>query len=520
MLPTPLLPTHPRFQLFFAKVAPSATADDVRRLFAPFGDVESINLFRAWATARSSKGCGLITMATPDGAHAARDALNDVHVWEGADAPMAIEWCCPSKLGAKAATTAANKAAAAAERAAAAAERSAGRRRGARASASFHGFSGAGGSFGATNESPSSITAPTAAGAGASGMSHSVSSSSPSCLPDPSAAGGELYGGGANSGSGSGAPQPPIVAAQKSVRGLAAARQLPPWLQAAVSAASNALSSAAPQRLVPASAPAAVAAPQGSEPAAAAGTLRVSAPMAAGAGAVVGSGSASRLPFLLATRDAPEGADASVGALLTDPQQQASGAAQGQAALLQSAPGGASSNALNNGALGGLHYSPLSSLIGSGGPTSQGLVAAGATGPYGSDGSFPGGAIRISHGGDGSFPAGAIRLINGAYATLGAPIQLGGVRLASGGLGGGQGGPGPGLVQQVLQPGADTQAQPSQLMAAPWGVSAVTLVAAGEGVAQGVGMEGDVLGGLRGARGSPLGAEIGLQPALPSQVGA
>ncbi|KIZ01045.1 RNA-binding protein [Monoraphidium neglectum] len=107
--------------LFFAKVAPSAAPEEVRRAFEAFGPVEEVNLFRAWATARSSKGCGLITMATPAGAAAAREALNGKHVWEGADAPMVLEWMAPEKLGAKRDGAAASKAAAAAERAAAAA---------------------------------------------------------------------------------------------------------------------------------------------------------------------------------------------------------------------------------------------------------------------------------------------------------------------------------------------------------------------------------------------------------------
>ncbi|KAI8464618.1 MAG: hypothetical protein J3K34DRAFT_526052 [Monoraphidium minutum] len=140
--------------LFFAKVAPSASCGEVSAVFEPYGQVAEVNLFRAWATARSSKGCGLITMATAEGARAARDALSGKHVWEGADAPMAVEWCCPTKLGAKAASTAATKAAAAAERAAVSAAAAAparggggggARRRGApRQSASFSGPSGAG----------------------------------------------------------------------------------------------------------------------------------------------------------------------------------------------------------------------------------------------------------------------------------------------------------------------------------------------------------------------------------------
>jgi len=96
-------------QLFFAKVAPSAAAEEVRRIFEPFGRVDDINLFRAWATARSSKGCGLVTLGSVDAAAAAREALNGRHVWPGADGPMVVEWCAPSKLGAKAAAAAEQK---------------------------------------------------------------------------------------------------------------------------------------------------------------------------------------------------------------------------------------------------------------------------------------------------------------------------------------------------------------------------------------------------------------------------
>jgi hypothetical protein len=115
-------------QLFFAKVAPSAPANEVARVFEPFGGVEEINLFRAWPTARSSKGCGLVTMTSHEGARAARAALNGRRAWEGADAPMAVEWCAPGKLGVR---SAAGKAAG-------------GGRRAPRQSASFSGPAGAG----------------------------------------------------------------------------------------------------------------------------------------------------------------------------------------------------------------------------------------------------------------------------------------------------------------------------------------------------------------------------------------
>ena len=107
--------------LFFAKVNPSAPPEEVAALFSRFGAVESVNLFRAWATARTSKGCGLVVMATQAAAAAAHAALSGKHVWRGAETTMAVEWCNARRLGAKAAGAAATKAAAAGQRAAAAA---------------------------------------------------------------------------------------------------------------------------------------------------------------------------------------------------------------------------------------------------------------------------------------------------------------------------------------------------------------------------------------------------------------
>lgn len=42
-------------QLFFAKVPPSASTAEVRQVFERFGQVQEVNLFRAWAGAKSSK---------------------------------------------------------------------------------------------------------------------------------------------------------------------------------------------------------------------------------------------------------------------------------------------------------------------------------------------------------------------------------------------------------------------------------------------------------------------------------
>jgi hypothetical protein len=43
------------FQLFFAKVPPTALASEVELLFGSFGKLAEVNLFRAWAGAKHSK---------------------------------------------------------------------------------------------------------------------------------------------------------------------------------------------------------------------------------------------------------------------------------------------------------------------------------------------------------------------------------------------------------------------------------------------------------------------------------
>ena len=53
--------------------------------------VEGINLFHDQET-RTSKGCGLIAMATRAQAVAAMAALDEAHVMEGGAAPLSVKW--------------------------------------------------------------------------------------------------------------------------------------------------------------------------------------------------------------------------------------------------------------------------------------------------------------------------------------------------------------------------------------------------------------------------------------------
>ncbi|KAI8469482.1 MAG: hypothetical protein J3K34DRAFT_522143 [Monoraphidium minutum] len=109
--------------LFFARASSIASTEEITAAFATCGPVSEVNLFRAWPTAKVSKGCGLVVMATPAAAAAAIAALDKKMTWDGADGPMVVERCDPARLGAKAAAAAACKAGRAAAAAAAAAAR-------------------------------------------------------------------------------------------------------------------------------------------------------------------------------------------------------------------------------------------------------------------------------------------------------------------------------------------------------------------------------------------------------------
>lgn len=78
--------------LFFAKVLRAASEDDIRELFAQFGKVSDVNVFRAFQGAPTTKGCGLVTMAEHEDALSAIETLDSKYVWRGMDAPMVVKW--------------------------------------------------------------------------------------------------------------------------------------------------------------------------------------------------------------------------------------------------------------------------------------------------------------------------------------------------------------------------------------------------------------------------------------------
>jgi hypothetical protein len=140
---------HQLTTVFFAGVTPVADTQRLRLLFAQFGRVMDLNLFRPYNGCRTSKvgacaptagastcctsqqlpacrpaccapfhvctgarshflscllcftplaqGCGLVVFSQHSEAAAALEALNGRFVWPGARSPMVIEWCDPNK---------------------------------------------------------------------------------------------------------------------------------------------------------------------------------------------------------------------------------------------------------------------------------------------------------------------------------------------------------------------------------------------------------------------------------------
>jgi len=82
----------PSWQVFFARVLRSADEDTIKQLFAQFGRIVKINLFRAFQGGPISKGCGLVTMDSADEANAAIQGLHEKHIFEGMAQPMVVRW--------------------------------------------------------------------------------------------------------------------------------------------------------------------------------------------------------------------------------------------------------------------------------------------------------------------------------------------------------------------------------------------------------------------------------------------
>lgn len=78
--------------LFFAKILRTAKEDEVKAVFAQYGSVHDVNLFRPFQGAPTTKGCGLVTMGSHSEAAAAISGLDGRFSWEGMDSAMVVKW--------------------------------------------------------------------------------------------------------------------------------------------------------------------------------------------------------------------------------------------------------------------------------------------------------------------------------------------------------------------------------------------------------------------------------------------
>eukprot|EP00775_Hariotina_reticulata_P003529 gene3529-3798_t len=78
--------------VFFARVPPTVPYESIKALFEQFGKVKLLNLFRPWATAKTSKGCGILEYEDPAAAVAGMEALHTKYHWTGGDTTMVVEW--------------------------------------------------------------------------------------------------------------------------------------------------------------------------------------------------------------------------------------------------------------------------------------------------------------------------------------------------------------------------------------------------------------------------------------------
>ncbi|WIA29573.1 hypothetical protein OEZ86_012066 [Tetradesmus obliquus] len=84
--------------LFFARCPPTLPQHELLQLFGKFGHITEFNLYRRWAKAKNSKGCGTVVYADKASAAAAVAALDGKQSWPESESPMVVEWAQPSKL--------------------------------------------------------------------------------------------------------------------------------------------------------------------------------------------------------------------------------------------------------------------------------------------------------------------------------------------------------------------------------------------------------------------------------------
>lgn len=79
-------------QVFFTKVPPTVTQQQLQQLFSACGTVAHLELFIPWPGAKISRGCGLVEFASSKSAAAAVHSLHQAFTWPHSHSALVVEW--------------------------------------------------------------------------------------------------------------------------------------------------------------------------------------------------------------------------------------------------------------------------------------------------------------------------------------------------------------------------------------------------------------------------------------------
>jgi hypothetical protein len=86
-------------QVFFTKVPPTVTNQQLIQLFTACGDVAHLELFIPWPGAKISRGCGLVEFTSSAAAAAAVHSLHQQFTWPHSHSALVVEWVDRNRQG-------------------------------------------------------------------------------------------------------------------------------------------------------------------------------------------------------------------------------------------------------------------------------------------------------------------------------------------------------------------------------------------------------------------------------------
>lgn len=79
-------------QVFFTKVPPTVTQNQLIQLFTACGEVAHLELFIPWPGAKISRGCGLVEFTSSSAAAAAVHSMHQQFTWPHSHSALVVEW--------------------------------------------------------------------------------------------------------------------------------------------------------------------------------------------------------------------------------------------------------------------------------------------------------------------------------------------------------------------------------------------------------------------------------------------